>query len=358
MLLWGRRITIPAHSGKAQAVPGPERPPADYGVDMSRRRLLALTAAATLLLAPLSACARSSESAVSPPQIGIEGPLTDAAMPEGGAAGAQLAENGAGTGNMTERSIIRSGDLRLTVADLEEASDRVTAAARELGGSIDSETLSQDSANLTVRVPAERLDEAFDVLSGIGEVQSQSRSAEDVTTVHVDLEARVAALESSVKRLNVLIADASTTADLIEAETALTNRQQELDGLRAQLTALEDQVEEATIWVTLAPEQVLPGGGPASFWDGVVSGFQSLGTVGAGALVVLGVLLPWLVLGALVAGLVVWIVGAIRRRGARRHPGVAAPAATLSSTQAPTAQTPSEHAPSDHAHPSPPSNDR
>ena len=326
---------------------------------MSRRRIFALTAAAVLFLAPISACARSAESAVSPPQIGSEGPLTDAALPEGGAAGAQRAEDGTGADTLADRAIIRSGDLSLIVGDLAAASERVTAAANELGGNIDSETLAQDSANLTVRVPAERLDEAFALLSGIGKVQSQSRSAADVTTVHVDLDARVAALEASVQRLNALIADASTTADLIEAETALTNRQQELDGLRAQLTALEDQVAEATIWVTLSPEQVLPGGGPATFWDGVVSGFQSLGTVGAGALVVLGVLLPWLVLGGIIAGLVVWIVRAVRRRRVPRRatatpphtpaePGAADPARSDPAGSDPVRSDParSDHAPS------------
>src|SRR5690606_14409748 len=93
--------------------------------------------------------------------------------------------------------------------------------------------------------------------------------------------------------------------------------QQELDGLRAQLEALEDQVDLATLNVSLTEHRVLPAG-PVTFWDGLLTGLESLAVVGTGALVVLGVLTPWLLLGAVVAVAVVLIVRVARRRSRPR----------------------------------------
>lgn len=221
-------------------------------------------------------------------------------------------------------SVIRTGDISLEVSDPEAAADEVAEIAERTGGSVESMTVRRASgdmaagADLALRVPEERIDEAFDALEDVGEVITQSRSAVDVTAQHVDLQARVAALEESVQRLTTLMAGADTTTELIEAESALSQRQQELDGLRAQLTALEGQVDEATIWVSLNTKSALPGGGPANFWEGLLAGIDSLAAAGAGALVVLGILLPWLAIAAVLALVIILIVrAASARRRAR-----------------------------------------
>ncbi|QIM18908.1 DUF4349 domain-containing protein [Leucobacter coleopterorum] len=221
------------------------------------------------------------------------------------------------------QSIIQNGDLTIVVSDPTKAADKVTTVAEKLGGYVESQTVSKAtgsepaSATLSVRVPSAKVDEAFDALAEVGDVTSQNRSATDVTAEHVDLKARVAALEDSVTRLKELMSGAATTGELIEAETALSQRQQELDGLKAQLKALEGQVDEASIWVNLTTESVIPGG-PSNFWDGLLAGIASLGTAGAGALVVLGILIPWLVLGGVIALIVIAIVRSRHRAKARR----------------------------------------
>lgn len=229
-------------------------------------------------------------------------------------AGTYYAEADASAG----RSIIRTGDLSIEVDDPAAAAGEVAGVAEDLGGRIESESIDRSgnttSAYLLVRVPSEKLDEAFEKMGEIGEVRSQSRGSSDVTTVHVDLQARVGALESSVARLTALMNDAATTSELIEAESALAQRQQELDGLKAQLASLEGQVDEATISVALYTPSALPGGGPNGFWEGLVAGFNSIIAAGAGALVIAGILLPWLVFLGVIAALTVWVVRVRRRR--------------------------------------------
>ncbi|MHA3724989.1 DUF4349 domain-containing protein [Leucobacter sp. HY1910] len=222
--------------------------------------------------------------------------------------------------------VISTAEVQLEAQHPDEAADEVTQAVTKLGGSVESRTVfratgdTPASASLTVRVPPSQLEAAIATLSDVGEVLSQTSSAQDVTTQYVDLEARIKALDTSVKRLNDLMAGAATTSELIEAEGALTQRQQELDGLRAQFKALDEQVSESTIWVSITAPSVLPGGGPSNFWDGLMAGWASLIATGAGAVVVLGVLLPWLVVAGVAAIVVVAIVRSARRRRRRKQP--------------------------------------
>lgn len=287
--------------------------------------ILALIATA-LLIAPLSACAADGGT-------GGHNSVPDAPSEANFASSEsqKISDSTAESG----QSIIQNGDLTIVVKDPTTAAEEVTATAEKFGGYVESQTISKAtggepaSASLSVRVPSAKVDEAFEALAEVGDVTSQNRSATDVTAEHVDLKARVAALEESVSRLKELMSGAASTSELIEAESALSQRQQELDGLKAQLKALEGQVDEASISVMLTTESVIPGG-PSSFWDGLLAGFASLGAAGAGALVVLGILLPWLVLGGIIALIVIWIVRSRRRARARR------------STPPPAATTPTE----------------
>ncbi|WP_200331732.1 DUF4349 domain-containing protein [Leucobacter sp. L43] len=282
------------------------------------RRTYAALLTAALLLVPLSACTGAEPADSGAPSSGAA-PAPRSASSEPGAA----SDEASGQDVSTERSVIRTGELLIEVSDPSGAMDRVRAIVTDLDGTIESEHVqrSGDGANaeasMTVRVPSQRLDDAFSELAGVGSVVSQSRSAVDVTAERVDLQARVEALERSVQRLTDLMSGAATTGELIEAESALAERQQELDGLRAQLEVLEGQVDEATVTVTLSAPSALPGGGPANFWEGLLTGFASMGAAASGALVLLGVLLPWLLLGALGAGAAWFAVRRTRRRRTR-----------------------------------------
>lgn len=219
------------------------------------------------------------------------------------------------------RSIVRSASIEVTVKSAPDAAAKAVSFAEELGGSVSSQSVSNDggsinAAQLTLRVPSDRLGEALDKLGTLGEVRSEHRSADDVTETHVDLQARTEALQASIDRLTALMEGAASTSELIEAETALTDRQQQLDGLRAQLEALEGQVDQADIWVSLNEKSALPGGGPKSFWDAIVTGFTSIGSFFAAVYIAVGVALPWLALIALVV-LAIVIPVRLRRRRAR-----------------------------------------
>lgn len=218
------------------------------------------------------------------------------------------------------RSIISNGGITLEVDEVQPLTDEVAQIANGLGGYVETQYMGGRAAtettyaSLTIRVPADQFDAAFAALSDLGTVVDENRSATDVTTQHVDLQARVEALETSVERLTELMSGAATTSELLEAEAALSSRQAELDSLRAQLESLEGQISEATIAVTLTTTSSTLPGGPDNFWEGLLAGLSSLAAAGAGALVLLGVLLPWLAVAAVIAIAVIAIVRARRRK--------------------------------------------
>lgn len=223
-----------------------------------------------------------------------------------------------------EPAIIRTGSASIRVSDPVAAADEVTKLATSLGGSVESRYVNQSiegraaSAELLVKIPSAKFDEAFNEFSTIGVLQNDQRSDNDVTLTKTDLTARVKALETSVTRLMSLLESASETSDLIEIETALSQRQQELDSLRAQLDSLQDQVLYSRVWVNLTTDQVIPGG-PDNFWDGVVLGFQSFVKAMSAGLVILGILVPWITLAGIITLIIVIIVRAARKKKTREQ---------------------------------------
>ncbi|EME59389.1 DUF4349 domain-containing protein [Rhodococcus ruber] len=213
----------------------------------------------------------------------------------------------------TARKEIVTGYLVLRADDPIAAGRQVVTLVEAAGGRVDSVTEQPGTSSvLTVRVPADRLTGTIEDIRGLGEVTSLTTTREDVTLQYTDLEARIAALQSSVDRLRALMASAANTADLIEAENALAQRQSELDGLVAQQRYLADQIELSTLTVDISAERRADRD---SFWDGVLAGWDALRSALAGSVVALGVALPWVGFLAVCAAVVYVIVRLVARRG-------------------------------------------
>ena len=218
-----------------------------------------------------------------------------------------------------ERSQIITGDLYLTVDAPLDAADEVQRIVESAGGRVDSRSEYTDwqtelpSAYLWVRIPVDNLDDTLASIEALGVLESKSLNNSDVTLQVVDLDARIGVLESSIEKLRALQDQAATTAELIEVETALSDRQAELDSLNSQRNYLTDQVQYASIGVQLSSPDVAPEREPGGFLDGIISGWNAMIAFFAGTIVFFGFIVPWVGLLAAVA-VVVWIVVVVRRR--------------------------------------------
>ncbi|OJX68007.1 MAG: hypothetical protein BGO95_06560, partial [Micrococcales bacterium 73-13] len=235
-----------------------------------------------------------------------------------------------GSKSAVDRSIIVTGWATILVDDPAAAAQSATGIVEQAGGRVDARSLqaptdySGGSATLTLRVPADALDGVLDQLAELGRVQSLSTNASDVTVEVQDLAARIGALRTSIERLEALQAQAGDVDALIALETAISDRQAQLESLEAQQRYYDDQISMSTMTIELVSQAVLAEPEPGSFWDGVQAGWHALLGFLAGSAVALGVLLPWLIPLAVIAA-VVWII--VAAAGSRRRKRAAAAAA-------------------------------
>jgi chromosome segregation ATPase len=169
---------------------------------------------------------------------------------------------------------------------------------------------------VVLRVPAAKLDEAMRELKALGTVERAETTIEDVTTQRVDLDARIKALQTSVDRLLAIMRDAKDPDALIKAEDALSERQAELDSLRAQREALGDRIDYSTVDVTFVADTV---GGPApeayqGFLGQIERGWDALVSVVGNLVLLFGLLLPWLGVLAVAGGIGYGVIRLVRAR--------------------------------------------
>lgn len=234
-----------------------------------------------------------------------------------------------------ERQIARTASMTVVVDDVEGSAERVHAVAQALDGWVTHESLglSADAAGsgrvvpagswVTLSVPASRLDEAITQVAGLGTVLSRQSSAEDVTDVVVDVDARIASLEASVARLQDLMGRAGSVADIAAVERELASRQADLEALRSQRVRLSGAVERSTLTVALVTPAESTSTNPLQTgWSrGWAAFLESVALV----ITVVGALLPFALLGALVALPVVLWLRARRRRARAATPDAAPP---------------------------------
>ncbi|MFV0286474.1 MAG: DUF4349 domain-containing protein, partial [Demequina sp.] len=248
---------------------------------------------------------------------------------------AQDADSAEGYAADTDRAVIITGSMFMTVDDPVAAATKAETIVRAAGGRVDArnEIAPSDydggSAWMTLRIPAGDLDGVVTNLRGLGTVDEYSTDSADVTNEVTDLEAQISTLKNSTERIEALLLEAEAIKDIITLENELDGRQAELESLEARQRGLNDQVAMSTIELSLTTEPVVEvDDSPASFLDGLESGWNGLVNFLAGALVVVGVLLPWAVVAGVVAVVVVLAVRARRKRHPRRPGGVASAAQT------------------------------
>jgi hypothetical protein len=276
-----------------------------------------------LVIAALTLAGCSSAASSSAPALSSRGGSTQSEVLSPGAAGSSAAPANNAASATADRSVVVTGTVTVTAARPLDAADRAIAIVEAVGGRIDGRTetaaTSGDagSATLVLRIPAAKLTPTLDALKKLGRADQVQIDASDVTAQTQDLGARIDALRASITRLLQLESTATDTTNLIAIETAVSDRQGELESLEAQQRGLDDQISMSTITLDLRSAAAAPPVKPANFLSGLSTGWAAFIGFWAGALVVLGVLLPWLALAGLGVAGVLLVRRAIRRRGTR-----------------------------------------
>lgn len=214
-----------------------------------------------------------------------------------------------------DREVITIGSVSLEVTDARKAATGIATWVEDNGGRIDSRYDDEGRSSLSVRVPAATVGATVEALEEFGDVTSTSIQREDVTSTARDLDARIESLTISTKRLQKIMDEATDSDQLIKAESALTQRQAELEGLQAQRSLMADQVALSTLSIEVVERAKAESVEPGGFVGGLRDGWNALVSMVNGVVTTTGVLVPWLGL-ALVLGALWWLTRrVVRRRG-------------------------------------------
>ena len=198
----------------------------------------------------------------------------------------------------TQRQLVRTAQLTVDVAESAAATRQVRTTAAAAGGIVVEEQTSERGAWLVLRVPAESLDKVIDDIAAIGSVTARTSQVVDSTAEVVDLDARVASQQASVARVRALLAQATSIGDVVAIESELARREADLDSLTNRLAVLRDQVAMSTLSLDLrAPSTGLiddDDDRAVGFADGLDAGWRGLLALGTAVAAVIGFVLPFL----------------------------------------------------------------
>jgi len=192
-----------------------------------------------------------------------------AGQPQDGSSLPSYSDEESGGSQSIERMVIRNAELSIVVEDPSQMMDDISRLAADMGGYVVSSNLFQvktdrgqevPRARITIRVPAEDLDQALqDIKAGAGRILSESVSGQDVTREYTDLQSRLRHLENTEKKLTEIMDEAADTEDVLQVYNRLVNVQEEIEVVKGQMQYFEQSARLSSISVTIqANEAVQP----------------------------------------------------------------------------------------------------
>lgn len=255
--------------------------------------------------------------------VGEKSAATESAAEFTGGMPAKAATGDAVAGNKTpalaERKIIYTGQIDIKTENLDTACKELEKAVKSIKGYIGSSSRfgaegTRRSASYSLRIPSTSYDTFMDGLQTIGELQSTSRKADDVSEEYYDSVARLNNKRVTEKRLIFLLENKTgKLADVLTVETELSRIREEIEQIEGRIRFLSNQTSFSTIDVTISEvknykENSTPVLG-TKINRAFTNSLDGMKAVGENTLLFLVAFAPWAVLG----GLLTFFVWMLRR---------------------------------------------
>lgn len=220
----------------------------------------------------------------------------------------QISEQNAQTPTTVERKIIRNADLSLETDAPEEAQRQIAAIADSKGGFVVESTQSgsnvkaatRDTVSMTVRVPAEKFNEALDeIRKTASRVIVETVKGEDVTEEFIDIEARLKAKKSLEAQFMEIMKRANSVEDALKVQRELAEVRGEIEKIEGRKRFLENQASLSTVKIRLQTPLAFSANSDGFFYrlkESIGSGFDAAANFVLGFVAVLIALLPFLIL--------------------------------------------------------------
>jgi hypothetical protein len=248
-----------------------------------KRQIYLIASIFLLLILSLSACAPAMSS-----QVASDGRASAPSQPE--MEGAKSAEIGyaadefaSSSAQGVERLVIRNANLSIVVLDPGNAMTAITRMAEEMGGFVVSSNLYKSTtsegveipqADITVRVPAEKLNQALDTIKALVEdprvdILSENVSGQDVTKEYTNAQSRLTNMEAAEKQLQNILDSATKTEDVLAVYNQLVQMREQIEVLKGEIKYYEESAALSAINVNLRAQ--------ASVQPIVIAGWRPIG---------------------------------------------------------------------------------
>jgi len=151
------------------------------------------------------------------------------------------------------RMIHYSGYARIRVARTEEGIDAITALTDKWKGLIERVS----TKTVTIRVPVEHFEDAFEELLGLGDVLDKNISAQDVTDAYTAVSLRLDTARATRDRLIVLLAKARDEQEKLVLVREIQRLSESIDKMESQSRTLSRLASLARITIELVPREAL-----------------------------------------------------------------------------------------------------
>ncbi|MDO9545442.1 MAG: DUF4349 domain-containing protein [Pelolinea sp.] len=171
----------------------------------------------------------------------------------------------------TERIVIKNASLSIVVQDPSTAMESITDMAEGMGGFVVNSNLYKittyqglevPNANITIRVPAEKLEQTLSQIKDLVEdpkidILTEDISGQDVTSEVTDLESRLRNLEAAETQLLEILESAKETEDVITVFRELTSVREEIELIQGQIKYYRDSARLSAVSVFLQAKAAL-----------------------------------------------------------------------------------------------------
>lgn len=154
--------------------------------------------------------------------------------------------------NLSEQKMIITWNLSLETEQYDKVITSIQEQAKSLTGYIESEDECKGTSDLrqnslTIRIPADHLDDWMTATENFGTITSKSKTQQNVTLDYIDTESRVKSLRAEQTALMVMLEKASKLSDIIAIREQLQNINYQIDSYESQLRYMQNDVDYATI---------------------------------------------------------------------------------------------------------------
>lgn len=204
------------------------------------------------------------------------GETSDTASPEGGFSDTGVGTLPSGGVENPTAKVIKTANARMKTDKYDEFISNLYAKITEFGAYTDGETFSGGAphryASITIRIPAERLDDFKTALSSIGAIEHYSATKRDVSLTYATLQAEVDTLTKEITVIEELFEVAKTKGtlqDISNLEARLTELHLRIARARAQLSVYDNSIVYSTLYLSV--DEYVPSVEPEEEEKGVFS---------------------------------------------------------------------------------------